>query len=65
MKEMTYMDQILNESRLVSPLGISFKKCTEEYKLTGSDGIVCRVQPEKNLDIHSGFTQRSSILKRF
>ncbi|EFN68176.1 Probable cytochrome P450 6a13 [Camponotus floridanus] len=46
LKEMTYMDQVLNESmRLVPVLGSLIKRCTEECELRGSDGVVCRVEP--------------------
>jgi len=46
LREMTYMDQVLNESMRMIPAGIALKKrCTEEFELRGSDGIVCRLQP--------------------
>jgi len=46
LKEMTYMDQVLNESmRVVPVLGALIKRCTEECELRGSDGVVCRVEP--------------------
>ncbi|KMQ96343.1 cytochrome p450 9e2-like protein [Lasius niger] len=46
LKEMTYMDQVLNESQRITPLGaVLQKQCTKEFELTGSDGLVCRVQP--------------------
>ncbi|XP_072761864.1 cytochrome P450 6a2-like [Anoplolepis gracilipes] len=46
LKEMTYMDQVLNESQRLMPAGpILFKQCTEECELRGSDGLVCRVKP--------------------
>ncbi|XP_012536053.2 probable cytochrome P450 6a13 [Monomorium pharaonis] len=46
LKEMTYMDQVFNESLRLLPTATFLKKrCTEEFELKGSDGIVCRVQP--------------------
>ncbi|XP_018378336.1 PREDICTED: probable cytochrome P450 6a14 [Trachymyrmex cornetzi] len=46
LKEMTYMDQVLNETlRLLPAGGVMKKRCTEEFELKGSDGVVCRVQP--------------------
>jgi cytochrome P450 len=46
LKEMTYMDQVLNESqRLVPIAGFMLKTCMEEFELKGSDGLTCRVQP--------------------
>ncbi|EZA57411.1 hypothetical protein DMN91_009128 [Ooceraea biroi] len=45
-KDMTYMDQVINESmRLVHVLGFMSKMCTEEFELKGSDGLACRVKP--------------------
>ncbi|CAL1679337.1 unnamed protein product [Lasius platythorax] len=46
LKEMTYMDQVLNESQRILPAGeVLQKQCTEEFELRGSDGLVCRVKP--------------------
>ncbi|XP_011685892.1 PREDICTED: cytochrome P450 6a2-like [Wasmannia auropunctata] len=46
LREMTYMDQVLNESFRLLPAALIMKKrCTEEIELKGSDGIACRVQP--------------------
>lgn len=46
LKEMTYMDQVLNESqRLVHIGGFLAKVCTKKIELKGSDGFICRVQP--------------------
>ncbi|XP_029178733.1 uncharacterized protein LOC114946424 [Nylanderia fulva] len=46
LKEMTYMDQVLNESQRMLPIGeVLQKECTEEFELRGSDGLVCHVQP--------------------
>ncbi|XP_011172178.2 cytochrome P450 6j1-like [Solenopsis invicta] len=46
LREMTYMDQVFNETMRMIPAGIPIKKrCTEEFELKGSDGLVCRVQP--------------------
>ncbi|KAL6260838.1 hypothetical protein P5V15_008514 [Pogonomyrmex californicus] len=46
LKEMTYMDQILNESLKKVPAGTIIKKrCTEEFELRGSDGLVYRIKP--------------------
>jgi len=45
LKEMTYMDQVINESqRLIPTLGFMNKVCTEETELRGSDGLVCCVE---------------------
>ncbi|XP_012057973.1 PREDICTED: probable cytochrome P450 6a14 [Atta cephalotes] len=46
LKDMTYMDQVFNETMRIMPAGALMKKrCTEEFELKGSDGVVCRVQP--------------------
>ncbi|XP_029664336.1 probable cytochrome P450 6a13 [Formica exsecta] len=46
LKEMTYMDQVLNESQRIVPItGFMTKRCTEKFELKGSDGLVCHVQP--------------------
>ncbi|XP_036149656.1 probable cytochrome P450 6a13 [Monomorium pharaonis] len=46
LKEMTYMDQVFNETLRHIPAAVAMKKrCTEEFELKGSDGIVCRVKP--------------------
>ncbi|XP_036149658.1 cytochrome P450 6a2-like [Monomorium pharaonis] len=46
LKEMKYMDQVINESmRLIHAAVVMKKRCTEEFELKGSDGVVCRVQP--------------------
>ncbi|XP_018404021.1 PREDICTED: cytochrome P450 6a2-like [Cyphomyrmex costatus] len=46
LKEMTYMDQVFNETlRLLSGGFVMKKRCTEECELKGSDGVVCRVPP--------------------
>ncbi|XP_018378166.1 PREDICTED: cytochrome P450 9e2-like [Trachymyrmex cornetzi] len=45
LKDMTYMDQVINESmRFVPTLGFLSKVCTDETELRGSDGLVCRVE---------------------
>ncbi|KYN27751.1 PREDICTED: cytochrome P450 9e2-like [Trachymyrmex cornetzi] len=45
LKDMTYMDQVINESmRFVPILGILSKVCTDETELRGSDGLVYRVE---------------------
>ena len=45
LKDMTYMDQVINESmRILPTLGFLSKVCTEETELRGSDGLVCRVE---------------------
>ncbi|XP_072761865.1 cytochrome P450 6a2-like [Anoplolepis gracilipes] len=50
LKEMTYMDQVINESLRLQPvLPSMIKSCTEEFELRGSDGLVCRVQPETEI----------------
>ncbi|XP_029664335.1 probable cytochrome P450 6a13 [Formica exsecta] len=46
LKEMTYMDQVFNESQRIIPIAaVLQKQCTEEFELRGSDGLVCRAQP--------------------
>ncbi|XP_071639301.1 cytochrome P450 6a2-like [Temnothorax longispinosus] len=46
LREMTYMDQVFNESMRMVPVIVLIKKrCTEEFELKGSDGVICRVQP--------------------
>ncbi|KAG5330044.1 C6A14 protein, partial [Acromyrmex heyeri] len=45
LKEMTYMDQVFNETMRILPGALMKKRCTEEFELIGSDGVVCRVQP--------------------
>ncbi|KAL0126353.1 hypothetical protein PUN28_005030 [Cardiocondyla obscurior] len=46
LKEMTYMDQVISETLRLLPAGVLMKKrCTEEFELKGSDGLVCRVKP--------------------
>ncbi|XP_076635467.1 cytochrome P450 6j1-like [Colletes latitarsis] len=46
LKEMTYMDRVINESqRLYPAVGTLIKVCTEEFVLEGSDGLRCRVVP--------------------
>ncbi|KAG5330048.1 CP6J1 protein, partial [Acromyrmex heyeri] len=46
LREMTYMDQVINETMRLIPAGLLMKKrCTEEFELKGSDGVVCRVPP--------------------
>ncbi|KAG5319425.1 CP9E2 protein, partial [Pseudoatta argentina] len=45
LKDMTYMDQVINESMRVTPtLGFLSKVCTEETELRGSDELVCRIE---------------------
>jgi len=52
LKDMTYMDQVINESmRLIPAVGFFTKTCTEEFELKGSDGLVCRVQPGTDIVI--------------
>ncbi|XP_011705595.1 PREDICTED: cytochrome P450 6a2-like, partial [Wasmannia auropunctata] len=46
LREMTFMDQVFNETMRLIPAQVVMKKrCTEEIELKGSDGINCRVQP--------------------
>ncbi|KYN37695.1 putative cytochrome P450 6a14 [Trachymyrmex septentrionalis] len=45
LKEMTYIDQVFNETMRLIPGLLMKKRCTEEFDLKGSDGVVCRVQP--------------------
>lgn len=52
LKEMTYMDQVLNESqRIIPTAGGTTKVCTEEFELKGSDGLVYRVKPGDQVQI--------------
>ncbi|XP_012226609.1 cytochrome P450 6j1-like [Linepithema humile] len=52
LKEMTYMDQVLNESqRIIPTIGFQGRICTEEFELRGSDGLICRVQPNTEIRI--------------
>lgn len=52
LKEMTYMDQVLNESQRTLPVaGFMTKLCTEKFELKGSDGLVCHVEPDTNIII--------------
>lgn len=45
-KEMSYLDQVLNESmRLNHVTGIMTKVCTKEIQLEGSDGLSCKLKP--------------------
>ena len=55
LQEMTYMEQVLNESmRLYPAAGSLMKICTEEYQLTGADGISCNVKPGTIIVIPTG-----------
>lgn len=46
LREMTYMDQVFNETMRLLPAGVLMKKrCTEEFELKGSDGVVYRMKP--------------------
>ncbi|XP_053974846.1 probable cytochrome P450 28d1 [Hylaeus volcanicus] len=46
LKDMTYMDQVINESQRCYPsLGLMSKLCTEEIELQGSDGLTCKIEP--------------------
>ncbi|KAH0952172.1 hypothetical protein HN011_012208 [Eciton burchellii] len=52
LKDMTYMDQVINESMRTFPVvGFLAKTCTEEFELKGSDGLVCHVQPGTDIII--------------
>ncbi|XP_043253417.1 cytochrome P450 9e2-like [Colletes gigas] len=54
LKEMKYMDQVMNESQRCYPaLGIMKKICKEEFELKGSDGLCCRVKPGTEVVIPS------------
>lgn len=45
-KDMTYMNQVINESqRCFSALGFLGKICTDEFELQGSDGLNYRAKP--------------------
>ncbi|XP_014468509.1 PREDICTED: cytochrome P450 6j1-like [Dinoponera quadriceps] len=46
LKEMTYIDQVINESQRLYPiLPCMGKICTEEFELKSSDGLSCRIHP--------------------
>ncbi|XP_071639302.1 cytochrome P450 6a2-like [Temnothorax longispinosus] len=51
LREMTYMDQVFNESMRMLPGFVLKKRCTEDFELKGSDGVVCRVQPKTEIMI--------------
>ena len=52
LKDMTYMNQVINESqRLYSALGFLHKKCTDELELEGSDGLTYRIKPGTDIVI--------------
>ncbi|XP_032676676.1 probable cytochrome P450 6a13 isoform X2 [Odontomachus brunneus] len=52
LKEMIYMDQVINESQRVLPaLAYLTKICTNAIDLKGSDGVVCSVEPGTNIVI--------------
>jgi len=52
LKDMTYMDQVINESMRTYPvIGFLAKTCTDEFELKGSDGLVCRVEPGTDIII--------------
>ncbi|XP_066597507.1 cytochrome P450 6a2-like [Prorops nasuta] len=45
LKELTYMDQIINESmRLYPAAGVLSKTCTKDTQLKGFDGLICDVE---------------------
>ncbi|EFN80113.1 Probable cytochrome P450 28d1 [Harpegnathos saltator] len=44
--EMTYMDQVINESQRITAMQqVMSKVCTTKCELKGSDGLVCSVEP--------------------
>ncbi|XP_046837515.1 cytochrome P450 6j1-like [Vespa crabro] len=46
LKEMTYLDQVINESqRLNTVLDIMSKICTDGIQLKGNDDLTCKVEP--------------------
>lgn len=46
LKEMTYMDQVLNESQRLIPMGgVLTKVCTETTELQGSNGLAHLIEP--------------------
>ncbi|KAK9305473.1 hypothetical protein QLX08_003493 [Tetragonisca angustula] len=52
LKDMTYMNQVINESqRLHAAVGSLQKMCTEEFELQGSDGLTYRIKPGIEVDI--------------
>lgn len=61
LKAMTYLDQVKKESmRLLMPLGVLMKECTEEITLVGSDGVKCTMKPgDKVLIPAMGFNNDS------
>lgn len=52
LKEMTYMDQVINESQRCCPVVAALqRRCTESFELKGSDGLTCRVEPGTDIII--------------
>ncbi|XP_044018016.1 cytochrome P450 6l1-like [Aphidius gifuensis] len=52
LQELKYFDKVINESiRLFPPLGFLGKVCTQEYNLTGSDGLHVCVKPGTDIII--------------
>ncbi|XP_029043658.1 probable cytochrome P450 6a13 [Osmia bicornis bicornis] len=46
LREMTYMDQVINETqRRYTSISFLTRVCTEECELRGSDGLIYRVEP--------------------
>ncbi|XP_051169083.1 probable cytochrome P450 6a13 [Leptopilina boulardi] len=50
LKEMTYLEKVLNESQRINHIiGVFFKICTKQTKLEGSDGLSCFVEPGQTI----------------
>lgn len=61
LREMTYMDQVINETQRVLPVLACMKKiCTETCELKGSDGLVCQVEPQTEIIICAQGLQEDS-----
>lgn len=54
LKEMTYMEQVMNESQRLYPTVPNLAKiCTEEFELKGSDGLSCRIHPGTEIFVNT------------
>lgn len=46
LKNMNYLEQVILEStRLITPLSVLMKVCTQEITLKGTDGLTCHLRP--------------------
>ncbi|XP_047369990.1 uncharacterized protein LOC124957199 [Vespa velutina] len=59
LKEMTYLDQVINESqRLNTVLDVMGKMCTDGIQMKGNDGLTCTVEPGTKMIIPVRALQR-------